>query len=348
MPHPEPPLAPEALRSFAVTQTSDPMDLDARSRVSSRLPSLSRSYKYRLSDRALVGRRFDGTICTLASRESGSILVSYGADRFATEVSIDGDARDPLIITNMLRGAVKLVQDTDVAIASPSQGLVFRTRPGTRLLTSDDNARVNVFVRVAELEKALERLNGERLRQPLAFAPVVDWATGLGASLKSLMDLVVQEFRRPDGITGNPVALASLTDLLVSLVLRAIPHNHADRMAVPGSGAAPVYVRRAEEFMRANAAVPTRMANVAEAAGCSVSTLAAVFRRFRSTTPLRALHGIRLEQAHRELRLGVGGTGVAAVAGRYGFTNVGRFTAAYRRRFGETPADTARRALPPR
>src|ERR1700710_552635 len=126
MPHPAPPLAPEILRSSAVTQTSDPMDLDARSRVSNRLPSLSRSYKYRLSDRALVGQRFDGTICTLASRESGSIVVSYGADRFATEVSIDGDERDPLIITNMLRGAVKLVQDTDLAIASPSQGLAFR------------------------------------------------------------------------------------------------------------------------------------------------------------------------------------------------------------------------------
>jgi AraC-like DNA-binding protein len=44
--------------------------------------------------------------------------------------------------------------------------------------------------------------------------------------------------------------------------------------------------------MRANAA----------AAGCSIRTLNAVFRQFRETTPLAALHTIRLEAVRAELK----------------------------------------------
>jgi transcriptional regulator GlxA family with amidase domain len=57
----------------------------------------------------------------------------------------------------------------------------------------------------------------------------------------------------------------------------------------------PGYVRRTEKFTRAKAVVPIRMERVATAAGCSIRTLIAVFRQFRETTPLAALHAIRLE-----------------------------------------------------
>ena len=85
-----------------------------------------------------------------------------------------------------------------------------------------------------------------------------------------------------------------------------------------------------------------RMEDVAAAAGCSVRTLGAVFRQFRDTTPLDALHAIRLEHVHAELKHAATGGSVAEVARRYGFTNPGRFRTAYRRRFGETPTETAK------
>jgi transcriptional regulator GlxA family with amidase domain len=48
--------------------------------------------------------------------------------------------------------------------------------------------------------------------------------------------------------------------------------------------------------MRANADAPLRTDHVTDAAGCSVRALGAVFRRFRDTTPLAALHVIRLDR----------------------------------------------------
>jgi transcriptional regulator GlxA family with amidase domain len=237
-----------------------------------------------------------------------------------------------------------LLQNREEATGLAGHGLAYRTGPGTRFAIGDDCLRTNVFLKVAEVTEVLEHLVDARLRAPLAFRPMIDWGTGLAAGLGRQLDLVMQEFGRPDGMADNPVALASMTDMLARLVLVAVPHNHTDRLEAGRGGAIPAYVRRAEDFMRAHCAEPLRMAQVAAAAGCSLRTLEGVFRQFRGTTPLGALHGIRLEQVHRTLMDGATDEPVVAIARRHGFTNRSRFVAAYRRRFGTSPFDVLRRA----
>ncbi len=51
----------------------------------------------------------------------------------------------------------------------------------------------------------------------------------------------------------------------------------------------------------ASADKPVTMADVAAAAGCGTRTLLNVFRRFRETTPLAAMHDIRLQHARAAL-----------------------------------------------
>jgi hypothetical protein len=45
-------------------------------------------------------------------------------------------------------------------------------------------------------------------------------------------------------VADNPVALESLTDLVVSLVLRGVPHNYLERLVSDRFAAVPAYVRR--------------------------------------------------------------------------------------------------------
>ena len=334
----------DRLPTFSVVQTADPAELDSRSRVSERLPASSRMYTYRLQDRALWRTRFDTPIFGLAIRSAGAILVSHGENRFATDVGIDGDPDGYFGFATIRRGRMAAVQNGEEAASDADQGLAYRTGPAMRFMLGDDCLRTNVFLKVGEVTAALEHLVDRRLRKPLEFWPGIDWTHGLGGSVKRQLDFVLEEFGRPDGMADNAVALASMTDLLARLVLVALPHNHTDQLEAGRGGAVPAYVRRAEEFMRAHCAEPIRMAQVADAAGCSPRTLDAVFRRFRGTTPLSALHGIRLEQVHRELSLAATDAPLAAIARRHGFTNASRFAAAFRRRFGETPSEVLRRA----
>ena len=335
---------PSRLTTFNVVQATDPEELDVRSRVSERLPGQSRTYKYQLRDPALWRMRFDQPIFGIAIRSAGAILASQASSRFSTEVLVDGNADELFSFATIVSGWISVVEHGAQATSAEGQVLAYRTGPGTRMLFSDGSLRMNIFLKVAEVEGALEHMLDERLREPLVFGRELDWSGGLAASLKEQLDFVMREFQRTDGIADNPVSLASMSDLLNTLVLRAVPHKYTERLAAGSAGAVPAYVRRAEEFMRTHCAEPIRMAQVAAAAGCSVRTLGASFRQFRGHTALGALHGIRLDQVMRDMSQRASDAPVTVIARRYGFTNASRFAQAFRRRFGETPRDVVRRA----
>lgn len=73
--------------------------------------------------------------------------------------------------------------------------------------------------------------------------------------------------------------------------------------------------------------------------GISVRTLRTQFKQLRGITPLRWLQGLRLECVHDELMRGPDAS-VTEVAMLYGFHELGRFSVAYRNRYGEAPSDT--------
>jgi transcriptional regulator GlxA family with amidase domain len=102
-------------------------------------------------------------------------------------------------------------------------------------------------------------------------------------------------------------------------------------------------VRRAVDFVHANAHLPIGTTEIAAAAGLSARGLQQSFRRHLDQTPGDLLRTVRLENAHDELvRAEPGSTTVAEVARSWGFGHLGRFSASYRERFGVLPSDTLR------
>ncbi len=332
------------LTMFNIVRAKALQDLSGKICVVERATQSNRTYTYQLQDRALWRPRFEQPIFTLATRRAGSILASFVESSFSTEVTVDGDEGSLYCFTTMLAGHATLEQKGSSTTATKQSGLAWRPGPGGRLLFSDDNARTNVFLKVADIERVLEQMLDDGLRRPLIFEPGLDWGSGLTASLKSQLDFVTSEFQRRDGIASSPVALASLTDALISLLLWGAAHNYSDRLTDSAGNPMPAYVRRAEDFMRAHGTEPIRMSHIAAAAGCSLRTLTTVFRHFRGNTPLAALHAVRLDLAHADLARGLSQASVTTIARRYGFTNTARFGAAFRRRFGKTPTEIARYA----
>lgn len=106
-------------------------------------------------------------------------------------------------------------------------------------------------------------------------------------------------------------------------------------------------LRGAVEYIDANAALPITATDIAEAAGLSLRGLQHVFRQQLDTTPTDHLRSIRLDRVRAELVASSSTeTTVSAVADRWGFGHAGRFAGAYRRRFGEYPAQTLARSRP--
>ncbi|MDD7965366.1 helix-turn-helix domain-containing protein [Actinomycetospora lemnae] len=103
-------------------------------------------------------------------------------------------------------------------------------------------------------------------------------------------------------------------------------------------------VRRAVQFIDRHAGDGISVAQIAAAARVGARALQAAFRRERGQTPRQYLRAARLEGAHRGLAVAdpARGDTVAAVAGRWGFTNAGRFAGEYHRRYGRSPRTTLR------
>ena len=98
-------------------------------------------------------------------------------------------------------------------------------------------------------------------------------------------------------------------------------------------------LRDAIRFVEANAAARPTVRQIAQACGLSERGLQEVFARTLETTPNRFLRDHRLDQVRAELLRADAPTTISAVSRRWGFTNPGRFAAAYRDRFGEHPSD---------
>ena len=102
-------------------------------------------------------------------------------------------------------------------------------------------------------------------------------------------------------------------------------------------------VRRALDAMRSNLGHNWRLTELAAIAGVSGRTLQRQFLTFVGKTPRAVLRDIGLECARRELLQGAPGVTIMDVALRCGFPHCGRFSIAYRRRYGETPSQTLKR-----
>ncbi len=102
-------------------------------------------------------------------------------------------------------------------------------------------------------------------------------------------------------------------------------------------------VRRVLDAMRGNVGRDWRLAELAAIAGVSGRTLQRQFLAFVGKTPRAVLREIGFEAARRELLQGAPGVKVMDVALRCGFPHCGRFSIAYRQRYGETPSQTLKR-----
>jgi AraC-like DNA-binding protein len=149
-----------------------------------------------------------------------------------------------------------------------------------------------------------------------------------------------------------PLFVGALERLIAAAALMAVPRLGDTRSAVPPPPETAVdrhdghseTLRRAIAFIESSPQSDICVGDIAAAAGVTVRAVQLAFRRHLDETPLGYLRRVRLDCAHHELRCGdpARGDTVAAIAGRWGFVNPGRFAAAYRAAYGNSPAATLR------
>jgi AraC-like DNA-binding protein len=125
---------------------------------------------------------------------------------------------------------------------------------------------------------------------------------------------------------------------LAQALVRTLPEAHEDE-------ARSAAVRSALAFIRAHAAEPITLADIAAAALCSERSLQDRFARDLGTTPTALLRATRMRRVREVLRAAEPGeVSIGEVARANSIGHLGRFAGEYRKQFGEPPSATLRRA----
>jgi AraC-like DNA-binding protein len=262
--------------------------------------------------------------------------------RYSTPVTIDaGHFPDLLLMMSASSGAANAVQSRRACAWRAGQTMPLSPGRDTVLNFDRAFAQTSLRVEIGRLERMCARWLGHPLERSIQFQ-LQPFDPSFEKIWQDAMRMVSTL-----GAAGTLIprgASDSLDEFLLSLILHGHPHNFSTELSRPFDAAAPRLVLAAEEMFRERAASGTTVTEVARDLGVSVRSLQLGFRQSRETTPSAFLRTLRLEAAHRALSAGANTQSVTDVALGIGFTHIGRFSAAYKAAFGETPVMTLRRS----
>ncbi|WP_255450029.1 AraC family transcriptional regulator [Skermania sp. ID1734] len=248
--------------------------------------------------------------------------ISWGAP-----VTVDTDHPGGYAVNIPLSGTLESRIGRSELVATPERATIYPPDTQASITRWTESCRI---VGVRFEREYLDREVTRILARPTCLPDHLD-LRGNGVNwLRLVQALAGQSF-------GNPLVDEQLSGAVTAaFVLAAVPEE-------PPAALRPRIVKRVIDEMYDDPARPWTAADMAEVAGVSVRRLQEGFRDYVGVSPRDYLVDLRLSRVHEDLLRDATGFTVAEVAMRWGFTHTGRFAAAYRRKFGESPSDTLRR-----
>jgi AraC-like DNA-binding protein len=167
------------------------------------------------------------------------------------------------------------------------------------------------------------------------------------ASVLRLFRYLFDEAEQPTSAFTVPRLAQQVGEAFVLALVAHLRHDLSKRLEHPVRAAEPAHLRKVEAYIDAHVGGALSLGDLAAVAGVSGRAIQAGFRNLRGCSPMELVRARRLEEARRRLLAQPWST-ITTVAYDCGFTNVGRFAASYRARFGENPRQTAARAVAPK
>jgi len=207
-----------------------------------------------------------------------------------------------------------------------------------------DGHQVMIRIHQTDMEAALERRIGMPVRAPLTFDSTPRPTSGAVGTLAKMIELLGADLEREGAFFVGPTA-ADAKQMLLDLMLSALPHNYSHLLSDTSTVLRPRHVRHAAAFIHDHYSDVIGLDDLVRAGGVSKRSLHAGFRKYYGVPPMAYVRNVRLDMARLRLKqFGSGDISVTEIALACGFTHLSKFAAAYKDRFGELPSDTLRSA----
>lgn len=267
-------------------------------------------------------------------------LLDYGS-----EVTIDPGRLESFFLLQIpVHGGAEIECGNKRFVSSSLTASLLSPSLPLRMHWGDACPQVILKIERGTIEHHCEQHLGEGFRRPVEFEPELSLASAGGMCLMQLLPLLADALSFPDHPLRNPLAFSQFESTLINALIYGQPNSARAGLRNPVGALAPFFVRRVEEFIRANAHEPLTIERLAEHAGVSASTLFAGFRNYYGMSPMAYVRQLRLERVRAELlnMEASSASSITDVATKWGFAHLGRFSIDYKRHFGESPSTSLR------
>ena len=203
--------------------------------------------------------------------------------------------------------------------------------------------RFNLTLVGSAVAGQLSALLGSPCKQRVTFAPQLNIGEGYGSRLLSYLRLAIADFDAAHSIFWTPLTIAQFEQFIITNLLLAHPHTYSEALRQLERPIIPRDVKRAIDYIHDHLDEPITLADLVRTSHVAGRTLLKHFRDYKSTSPMRYLRDARLDRVRKALARGDDEENVTAIALKWGFSHMGRFSLAYRARFGESPSRTLMR-----
>lgn len=216
--------------------------------------------------------------------------LSFGS--YAADIQMEFPETDffSQIIPVRGKGEARL-EGTSVALDS-GHGVIISPGSALSMTSNADYERLVFKIDGPALRSKLTALTGAHCDRPLKFRPAQDWTRPEMRAFRSHFRFLVDQIGTGSVLLPE-LLLVEFEQALITMFLHANRHNYSSLLEKRAPDAAPAEVRRAEEYIEANAARPITLEALAEVSGVSVFSLYRSFRKNRGYSPLEFAERLR-------------------------------------------------------
>lgn len=300
--------------------------------------------------RTLVARRFCDHRLQLSGKAHGfgtrynhlpGNNLSLNYLNYGTDVAIDpGELQDFYLVQLPLSGRAQVSNGTGEVASDRETATVLNPTRTTRMTWQADCRMLLLQIDRAALHGLAERTAGLPLPEEVVFSTAVPLTEGSLVTWVRQLAACVHACDANAGFGHWSALQQQVIEEQLVLGLLTQQESNIRHLLTPRASASSSHVRRAQEFIHAHASEPLTVSAIAAEAGCSIRSLQTAFRRQFGQSPVGYLQNLRLDIARYRLLSRPADTRISSIAYDCGFSHLGRFSQAYRARFGELPSTT--------
>ncbi len=275
-----------------------------------------------------------------ASLPNGAVIyLVYG-----TEIRVDVAQLGFFLIELPLSGESTTFCGNGSVVSGPGQAVVAGPYQQFASEWTVDCSKLLIKIESGALENYLSTLLGRRQIRALDFDMEMQLATAPSASLLRAIHWILDELDQPGSLLNTaPLAGLQFQRMLMWTLLHSQPNNYSEELRARELPQIPHYVLQTEQYIQQHCRETIDLEQLVEHANVSERTLLEGFKRYHDVSPMKLLKLTRLDYVHLALKeTDPAKNNVTDLALAYGFTQLGKFSAEYKERFGECPSYTLR------